>query len=489
MRSSVWSRFFTFPAMLITALCVSPFIASLDVQQGGPIMRDPDIWWHLRNADLLFSTHRFPSDDLYAFTTHAGTRVNFEWLAEIPYYVGYRLLGERGIFLVMLFAVELIVFGIFLLCYRRCGDVKAAFLAAWIAVLFAAINIGPRTILFGWLCFLVEILLIESYRNGRDRLWLLVPLFAVWINLHGTWLIGLGFFFLFIASGFAQGSWGSMEAVRWTPRQRNKLLTIATLSVAALFLNPYGWQLVAYPFDTIFKQQLGVGFVDEWHSVDFQSFYGKLVFVVFAGLFIFTLARRRSWPLHELLFALVATYAALTHKRFLFLAGIIICPILAVELIGAVFEPYDSKTNRPLLNALFMAGYCVFAFFHIPSTTKLRAAESQYFPVAAIPQLQNSCASVHVFNAYEWGGYLIWNQRNIPVFIDSRADIFEHQGVLADYLKATALDNPFLILDRYQIGCVLLQPNSQLVTLLENSPNWGVQYRDATAALLVRVNR
>jgi len=486
MSSSALSRFFTFPAMLITALSVSPFIASLDVQQGGPILRDPDIWWHLRNADFLFSTQHFPTKDLYSFTTHADTRVNFEWLAEIPYYVGFRLLGDRGIFLVMLIAVELIVFGIFLLCYRRCADVKAAFLASWIAVLFASVNIGPRTILFGWLCFLAEILILESYRKGRDRLWLLVPLFAVWINLHGTWLIGLGFFFIFIASGFFHGTWGSMEAVRWKPQQRNKLLVTASACCAVLFLNPYGWRLVAYPFDTIFEQNLSVRFIDEWRSVDFQTFHGKLVFVVFAGLFIFTLARRRPWPLHELLFALVSTYAALTHKRFLFLAGIIICPILAVELVGAVFEPHDSKTNKPLLNALFMAGYCAFAIFHIPTPAKLKDAESQYFPVAALPQLQSSCANAHVFNAYEWGGYLIWNQRNIPVFIDSRADIFEHHGVLADYLKVTSLDGSLSVLDHYQIGCVLLQPNSQLVTLLENSPNWHVQYQDATAALLVR---
>ncbi len=489
MSSSALSRFFTFPAMLITALCVSPFIVSLDVQQGGPVMRDPDIWWHLRNAETLVSTHHFPNQDLYAFTTRGLPWVNPEWLAEIPYYLGYRLLDDRGIFLVMLIAVELIVFGVLLLCYRRCGEVKAAFLASWVALLFASINIGPRTILFGWLCFLAEVLILESYRKGHDRLWLLVPLFALWINLHGSWLIGVAFFLIFIASGFVQGSWGSMEAVRWTPQQRTKLFVTAGLSIAALFLNPYGWRLVASPFDMIFAQQLNIHFVDEWHGVDFQTFHGRLVFVVFAGLFLFTLARRRPWPLHELLFALVSTYAALTHKRFLFLAGIVICPILAVELVGAVFEPYDSKTNKPFLNALFMAGYCAFAIFHIPTSTKLQAAESQYFPVAAIPQLQSSCAKARVFNAYEWGGYLIWNQRNIPVFIDSRADIFEHQGVLADYLKATSLDGPLPVLDRYQIDCVLLQSNSQLVTLLKNSPNWHMQYEDAAAALLVRTTR
>src|SRR5438067_2244663 len=136
MRSSFWQRLVSFPAMLVSILFVSPFFASLDVQQGGPVMRDPDIWWHLRNAQSL--------------------------------------------------------------------------LATWIAVLLAAINIGPRTILFGWLCFLAEILILEAFRQGRDRLWLLVPLFALWINLHGSWLIGYAFLMLYLASGLVEGSWGSI---------------------------------------------------------------------------------------------------------------------------------------------------------------------------------------------------------------------------------------------------------------------------------------
>ena len=299
MRSSFWSRAFTFPAMLMTALLVSPFIASLDVQQGGPVMRDPDIWWHLRNAETLLSTHHFLHQDTYSFTTHGQPWINPEWLAEIPYFLGMRFFGELGIFLVMLVATELVIAGVFLLSLRRSADPKAAFLATWIAVLFASINIGPRTILFGWICFLAEMLLLEDFLKNRDRLWLMPPLFALWINLHGSWLIGLGFFLIFAASGFVQGAWGGIQAVRWTRSQVKKLVAVSVASIAALFVNPYGWELVTSPFDMIFRQQLNIAVVDEWHSIDFQSFQGKMVFVVLGGMFVLTLARRRPWPLHD----------------------------------------------------------------------------------------------------------------------------------------------------------------------------------------------
>jgi hypothetical protein len=83
--------------MLVAILFASPFFASLDVQQGGPVMRDPDIWWHLRNAQILLSTHHFIRQDLYSFTTAGQPWINPEWLAEIPYYFGFRLFVEPGL--------------------------------------------------------------------------------------------------------------------------------------------------------------------------------------------------------------------------------------------------------------------------------------------------------------------------------------------------------------------------------------------------------
>lgn len=486
MRTNFWPRLFSFPAMLITGLLVSPFFASVNVQQGGPVLSDPDIWWHLRNAQLMLSTHHFIRQDLYSFTTRGQPWIDPEWLAEIPYYLGFRLLRERGLFLIMLGAIELVIGGVFLLCYRRSGDVKAAYLATWVAVLFAAINIGPRTILFGWICFLIEMLLLEAFRRGVDCAWLLAPLFALWINLHGSWLIGFAFLLLFVASGLLQGRWGSIEAVRWTRSQLHKLAAVVAASLAALFVNPYGWRLVVYPFDLIFRQRLNVAVIDEWRSVDFQSFHGTLLFIVMAGMLLFTLARRRPWPLHELLFVLLAFYAALTHKRFVFLAGIVACPVLSVELAGAVFEPYDAKRDRLLLNAIIMVAFCTFAIRHTPTSAALRNAEGNYFPVDAMPELQRCCTQGHLLNRYEWGGYLIWNEGSIPVFVDSRTDIFEYHGVLFDYLKAVTLDDSLAVLNQYHIDSVLLQPTAPIVYLLRHTPGWRVRYEDTTSVLLVR---
>jgi hypothetical protein len=481
--------------MLISLLLAWPFYILSDLRSGTPILADPDFLLHLRNAQMLISSHHFPWQDVYSFTVFGHSWIDPEWLAELLYYLGFYMFGERGLFLVMLVAIELIVAGVFLRCCRRSEDVNAAFLATIFFVLTAIVNMGFRTILFGWLCLIAELLLLDAFRRNRDHLWLLVPLFALWINLHGSWLFGIVIYVLFMASGLVGGSWGSIAAVRWLPQQRRKLIAAGAGSIAALFFNPYGWRLVAYPFALMFRQQQMVSSVQEWASLDFHSAIGKICMIVFAGMVVLMLARPRTWQLHEVLFALFAIYAAMTHTRFLFLAGIVVCPLLAVELVGVLFAPYDlnrdagvSRTSAIIAgcNAVIMAAGLVFALLHIPSSSVLRAAEAHYYPVQALPALETSCAQRRVFNDPNWGGYLIWNARDIPVFMDTRIDIFDFDGVFPDALNALRMKDSLAILDRYRIGCVFLKPDAPLVYLLRNTSGWRVQYQDASASLLVR---
>src|ERR1700758_5290172 len=54
---------------------------------------DPDIWWHLHNADYLVHHHSFSRYDMYFFTVQGHPWMNHEWLAELPYYFAWRTLG------------------------------------------------------------------------------------------------------------------------------------------------------------------------------------------------------------------------------------------------------------------------------------------------------------------------------------------------------------------------------------------------------------
>ena len=102
--------------------------------------------------------------------------------------------------------------------------------------------------------------------------------------------------------------------------------------------------------------------------------------------------------------------------------------------------------------------------------------------------LQHLHPQGRVFNDCLWGGYLIWNVRDIPVFIDSRIDIYEYNGVFADYLDAMGIKNTLGILNKYDIRYVLYSKASAVAYLLMNTPAWKTDYEDETTVLLERVN-
>jgi hypothetical protein len=116
----------------------------------------------------------------------------------------------------------------------------------------------------------------------------------------------------------------------------------------------------------------------------------------------------------------------------------------------------------------------------------MRSAAAPLMPMAATAELQRCCVTGRLLNDYTWGGYLIWNARNVPVFLDSRTDIFEYHGVLLDDLRLLTLRDSFAILDKYRIDTVLQRPDAGLVYLLKHTPGWRVQYEDAVAVILVR---
>ena len=76
--------------------------------------------------------------------------------------------------------------------------------------------------------------------------------------------------------------------------------------------------------------------------------------------------------------------------------------------------------------------------------------------------------------------------RNIPVFIDSRIDIYEYNGVFADYLDAMGDKNTLEILDKYHIRYVLYRQESAVAYLLLHNSGWKARYQDGTTVLLER---
>src|SRR5450759_4612138 len=284
---------------------------------------DPDIWWHLHNADYLVQHHSLPRADMYSFTVPGHPWINHEWLAELPYYFAWRVLGLSGIDALSVAVLSLIFLGVLYLSYRECGNYKAAVLASSYAIFLGRVSFGPRTILFGYVYLVVLLIVLQRFRqNGHAPLWLIPPLFCLWVNTHGSWSIGMIIFSIIAAGGLVGLKRGMLDSEPWTPAQRKNLLLAWGASVAALFVNPFGARLVFSPLDLAF-QKLAIKHVEEWVSVNFHDARGKFVIVLLIVLLVSALLRPRRWVLAELVVFLFALYSGLTYIRFLFLLGIV----------------------------------------------------------------------------------------------------------------------------------------------------------------------
>lgn len=461
-----------------------------------PNMDDPDIWWHMRDAQYLFQHHHFLRQDVYSFTVAGHPWVNTEWLSEIPYYLAYRAFGLQGLKTLAFTVLCTIALLLLYFCYRESGNFKASAFACYFVTLLATVSFGPRTILFGYLCLVLLLIILQRFRQHGDApLWSIPLLFCLWASTHGSWSLGLIVFFLFVASGFVNISWGRLECSRWTPVQLKKLILTAIVTVAALFVNPYGWRLVYYPFDLAFRQKLNIGHVQEWVSVNFHDGRGKLVMILIFALLIGALFRNRRWRLDEILILLFGLYCGLTYLRFLALLAIVVAPILAKTL---NFLPgYRPQSEHRWLNAAVLLAVIVAMIFYWPRKEKIHDAVAKTYPAGAIAYLHASPPQGNVLNFYLWGGYLGWHDPQLKDFVDSRVDIFEYAGVLKDYLDLLGTDNlrrqPDAILAKYQIQYVIfpvpenknpLLAAGQLVPVLEHDSRWKAIYQDNVCVLL-----
>jgi len=479
-------RAFSFLTMLAFLLVTLEFIMTR-----GSVL-DPDIWWHLRNAEYLFQHHQLPRADMYSFTVAGHPWINHEWLAEIPYYLAWRAGGLSGINAMMFATISLIFLGLLYLSYIETRHFKAAMVACSFLTFIASVSFGPRTILFGYLYLVLLLIILQRFRQkGSAPLWLIPPLFCLWANTHGSWSLGLIVFSIITAAGFVQGSWGRVDAERWTPSQMGKLVVTGLASIAALFVNPFGSRLVLYPLDMAFRQKLNISHVAEWVSVDFHDLRGKLVLALLLSLLVSALVRRTRWRLGEIALVLFALYSGLTYIRFLFLLAIVIAPVVTKIL---DFVPqYRPEADTPIINALVICLMVGSIIYYWPRSPELQKSISERYPAEALVYLKAHPPNGNVLNFYLWGGYLGWKDRELEVFVDSRVDIFEYAGVLKDYLDLLGLEQSKAILDKYKIRYVLMpQPGgyseSSLTYVLEHDPEWKAIYSDKLSVFMERVD-
>jgi hypothetical protein len=448
---------------------------------------DPDMWWHLKTGEIIWNTHRIPTVDTFSFTAAGHPWIAQEWLSQLTIYAAYHFGGYAGLMLWLCLFSSLIFIAAYALCAFYSSNAKVAFLGALTTWLFSTVGLSVRPQLFGYLLLVLELLIVHFGRT-RDRRWFfaLPFVFALWINIHSSFIFGLVVLGVYLFCSFWNFRCGLLVCHRWEQRDRKALIVALALSAAALFINPVGPKLIVYPLDVMLNQHANLQLITEWQQPDFST--GRsLGLLAVAGLIILVpLLRRVDLRLEELLFLGLTFWFAVRHERMMFLFGILVAPGLC-RLLADTWEHYDFNRDRVLPNAVMLALLLPAVVLAFPSGGNLQNQVETGNPTKALDFIRKSGLSGNMLNEYIFGGYLIWAAPERKEFVDGRADVYDPTGVLAEYGNwHAAQTDPKVLLDKYHINFCLLPSDSPMARIVQLLPGWKLVYSDKFAAVVAR---
>jgi hypothetical protein len=480
--SSLLQRVFSFPSML------GIFLVGRVFYEARVFFVDPDLWWHVRVGQDILATHRWPTVDPYSFTVAGQPWIAYEWLGDLLLGWVARVGGLLGLDILLFTLASVVMLALYGYATLKSGNSKAGFFVSGLmcSLAFASFNLRPQMI--GYLFLILVLVVIEKFRQGRNyALWFLPPIFLIWVNTHGSFIIGIGVVAFYLIAGLWEFRAGSVEGRKWTPEQRIRLEIALLLSLAVLPITPYGAQVAVYPFDMAFAQPINVANVLEWLPMPFDIAGGKLFLVIVVAFFAAQMLMRITMQAGDVALFFGGFVMACLHRRFLLLFVPFFAPV-AAALLARWLPPYEKRIDHFVLNAALMTAAIFGMVRYFPKAADLEKVTANAYPVRAVEYLKKHPVSGPMYNTYAYGGYLVGNYPEQPVFIDGRGDLYERAGIFGEYLEVAGLKPAaFRILDIHKIQACLLNRLEPLATVLESMPGWEKRYSDGVSVLFVRL--
>ena len=459
---------------------------------------DNDLWWHLRTGRWMVDHQAIFRHDVFSYTRAGAVRQPSDWLSQLGLYGTWAAAGLTG---VALLTAGLATAGMALIL-RACEG--PALLRGAVVTLAAAASslfwsARPQMATFVLTALVVAVLtsLRRSDGRGAAKLWLLVPLFAVWSNLHLGWFYGLGVMWATVAGELVERL---RRRPALPPAALRTLAAVAAACSLAVVANPVGPRI----FGLVLTQvDVGRRFIEENQPTSIRD-VAALPFYLMLGLVVTVLALRlRRVSLTDVFVVAGTAVAAQTSVRTVPLFATAAAPVLShhvAALVAARRErgaagcvpernagPSERPTGSAAVNAVLLAG--VMAVAAVVATDRLSAANvdttlRREFPVAATDWIRRNRPPGPMFNTFDSGGYLIWELPQYPVYIDGRADLYaDDLPRYARLLAGTGWEEEF---DRRTIRLALVDTDRPLAKAMTADPHWRVTHRDRRATVLVR---
>jgi tetratricopeptide (TPR) repeat protein len=471
-----------------------------------------DTLFHLKEGELYLTTGSLPGQDPFAFTTEGREWIKYSWLADVLFYLVYAAGGFPGLVLlrlVLLGVVSLLLYRLL----RECGlHPLGAILLVFAASLALRFRLFIRPEIITFLLLLTTLMiLIRLQRASPWTAYALLPVFAVWVNVHGSYVFGAGLAGLVLLANLLSGTraepgWGRLRLGR--RHARHLAFAVAALPIAGL-LNPHGFSMLLFPFrqNRMLRLTLFGEWMDAWKLPGIDPVWWEPV-IIFGALFLAYVAvasllfvwEGRFDPVGWGIVVPLGVYAVFRNRAIPYFA-LAMLPLLALSLVRVAGQ-LPSRAPRlslPRLERIVtFACLCVLGFSVVDQALLTRrflpglGVASQLLPEAAAAFMERYHLDGRVFNSYHFGSYLMW--RRWPanqVFIDGRYDaILFDERILEEYLQAHR-DPDVLnrITAKYGVEILVLDADpGRRIAYLTDHPLWARIYWDPGSEVFVQRN-
>ena len=458
---------------------------------------DGDLPRHLLVGRLIRETRSAPLTDTFSFRTVGFPSFPHEWLSQVILSVANDLLGLSGVVIL----TALIVTAAWAIVYReanrRTDNLFITLIVTAIGIGVSMIHVLPRPHIFTYLFTALWIVILERIYQDKPRLWWLLPLvMLLWVNMHGMFILGI-----IIGGIYLAGSFFDNPSRAWFMQATTRSMLLGGItSLFTTFLSPSGikiWGAIA----SLGSNAYITSRIPEYQSANFHL-PETWPFLLLLALTIIGLGRSQNkiawrYVLLAASFAVIAIYTS----RMLPLFAIVAVPITASALgewVNSEFPTSRFRTmeknigqiNASSNGAIWLAVILITVILIFRSGKTMDAQnkgnvfDEGFFPVQAVNWLNTHPQQGHMFNEFDWGGYLLL--KLVPpqqIFMDGHTHIYG-EALTREYETVITLGNDWQkILDKYQVQWAIVRMNSPIAHALEDI-HWKILYQDNTTIIL-----
>lgn len=440
---------------------------------------------------MITSGWSIPHADPYSYSVRGKPWVVQEWGSEVILHAIRNVFGLWGIFFwraAMLTVVYLLVAR---LIRRRMGEGMGTWALLGLAAYAGSANWTERPNLFSFLLFVI---LLDLLDRKDKAIWWFVPMAAVWANLHGMVILGIGTITVVAAAE------GLKVLLGWEGAERvlaKRLWIVTGAAALATLANPRGFGLIRHALELV---SVVSRLVTEWASPDFHEIT-SILFMALLLIMIAALAMNPSRPdPTDLALGLAFTVLGLQAARNLALSAIVLGLVTARYLPGAltaarsrrdaVEPPVRVVTPSPMLGAtglvVALAGLALVVAVDFPRSDRPRDIVGKEYPLSSLEALDRPGVRVFAFDF--WAGYLIdrsWP--DVRVYHDTRVDLYGEKQTVRYARTIAGLTGWDETLEESCTTHVLVRPGRDpLAETLRLTNEWRVEFEEEFAVTFVR---